>query len=101
MEKEVFRKISYDMIYLVRCAMYGVKPDKNRVEAMDLEALFDVCQTHILTACTAYALESVGVRNKARSPRQRKRQSGRISCWTLSVPGYFPHWSRRGYGICP
>ncbi|MBQ3915722.1 MAG: nucleotidyltransferase family protein [Ruminococcus sp.] len=72
MEKEVFRKISYDMIYLVRCAMYGVKPDKNRVEAMDLEALFDVCQTHILTACTAYALESVGVRNKAFTEAKEK-----------------------------
>ena len=72
MEKDVYRKNADDMIYLVRCALYGVKPGKERLEQIDLDALFKVCQTHILTACAAYALESAGIRDKAFTEAKEK-----------------------------
>ncbi len=51
------------MIYLVMCAVNDKTPDTSKVEKMNLEQLFEVCQGHILTACVAYALESAGIKN--------------------------------------
>ena len=63
MEKHEYIKNAYDMIYLTTCALKGETPDKARVEEMDLSALYEVCQMHILTACVAYALEKAGVQD--------------------------------------
>lgn len=62
MEKSEFRKNAYDMIYLTACAVNGKVPKKERVEKIDKEKLFEVSETHILTAAVAYALESAGVK---------------------------------------
>ena len=61
MDKVTYRKNAGDMLYLTKCAILGKIPSKDRIANMDLQALFEVCQKHILTACTAYALESAGV----------------------------------------
>lgn len=61
MEISEFRKNCEDMIQLTRCALNGVKPDAALVQQLDLPSLFHVCQTHLLTACVAYALNSAGV----------------------------------------
>lgn len=63
MEKREFRKNAADMIYLTACAINGKKPKQERVEALDMMSLFEVCQKHILTACVAYALESAGIKD--------------------------------------
>ena len=63
MEKAEFRKNASDMIYLTACAINGKTPKQERIDNLDLPALFEVCQNHILTACTAYALESAGVKD--------------------------------------
>lgn len=63
MEKSEFRRNAADMIYLTACAVNGRKPKQERIEALDLPKLFEVCQKHILTACVAYALESAGVKD--------------------------------------
>ena len=63
MEKREFRKNAADMIYLTACAINGKKPKQERIDALDLPKLFEVCQKHILTACVAYALESAGVKD--------------------------------------
>lgn len=63
MDKREFRKNAADMIYLTACAINGKKPKQERIEALDLPSLFEVCQKHILTACVAYALESAGVKD--------------------------------------
>lgn len=63
MEKSEYRIQAYDMIYLVKCAINGETPDKAKVDGMNMNALFEVCQQHILTACSAYALESAGVQD--------------------------------------
>ncbi len=61
MEKQAYLKNAYDMVYLTQCAVNGKKPDPDRVSEMDLDGVFEICQKHILTACAAYALDSIGV----------------------------------------
>lgn len=61
LEKNEFRKSAYDMIYLSACAVNGKTPKQERVSCMDLDALFDVCESHDMTAICAYALESAGI----------------------------------------
>ena len=63
MEQNKYRKNAYDMIYLTSCAINGKIPNKSRIDKIDFDALFKVCQSHILTACVAYALESVDIHN--------------------------------------
>lgn len=63
MEKSEFRKNAADMIYLTSCVFNKMKPKQERIDKLDLPKLFEVCQAHIMTACVAYALESVGIRD--------------------------------------
>lgn len=65
MEKQAYLKNAYDMIYLTQCAVNGKKPDPARVSEMDFDGVFEACQKHTLTACTAYALDSIGVSHAA------------------------------------
>ena len=60
------------MIYLVSCALNGKTPKAELIAKMDLEQLFRVCQAHTLTACTAYALESAGIRDQRFSEAKEK-----------------------------
>ena len=50
-----------DMIYVVSCALQNQKPDKERIEAMDLKALYEAARKHSLTAMVYMALENTGV----------------------------------------
>ncbi len=49
------------MINLVKYAICGVEPDLIKNEDLDYKKLFEVCQSHNLTACVAYALELLGI----------------------------------------
>ncbi|MCR4794059.1 MAG: nucleotidyltransferase family protein [Ruminococcus sp.] len=72
MEKSEFRKNAEDMIYLTACAINGITPKQERINTLDMPKLFEVCQNHILTACTAYALESVGIKGNDFSQAKEK-----------------------------
>ncbi len=67
-----YRKQAGDMIALARCAVNGQTPDAALTAQLDLPALFEVCQKHILTACVAYALESAGIRDSAFTEAKEK-----------------------------
>ena len=62
MEKRDYRRNAGAMIYLVSCALQNRVPDAEKLKQIRLDALFEVCQDHVLTACAAYALESAGKR---------------------------------------
>lgn len=62
MDKNEYRKNAYNMIELTVCAINGSVPDKSLLDNIDRAALFEVCETHILTACVSYALESAGLK---------------------------------------
>ena len=72
LNKEMFRENAYRMIALTRCAVNGEVPDSSLTAEEGLDALFAVCQEHILTACTAYALESAGVQDAAFTQAKNK-----------------------------
>jgi len=61
MEQNEYSKNAHDMIYLVSCALNGETPDRSRIDSMDLDKVYEVSQSHVLSACTAYALESAGI----------------------------------------
>ena len=60
-----YRDAIRDVAYLAGCAVNGIIPDHARVSAMNLEALYNAANRHLLTAITAMALESAGVHDKA------------------------------------
>lgn len=53
-----------DLIYLVSCAVNGVKADPERIADMDMDALYKQANTHLLTAAVAHALETAGVKEE-------------------------------------
>ncbi len=57
--------VNADMIYLCSCVVNGVTAEKTRIERMDLSALYQTAQRHMLTAVVAHALAAAGVRNPA------------------------------------
>lgn len=60
------RRAAYmDVAYLASCAVNGRVPDAERVAGMNLAALYKVAERHLLTAITAMALESAGVRDES------------------------------------
>ena len=65
MSEAISRKIVDDLIYLIRCAVNGTEVDRDRAGAMDMAALYAAAEKHLLTAVTAMALESAGIRDEA------------------------------------
>ena len=48
-----------DLIYLVSCAVNKQKPDLDKCGSMDMEAVSDLANHHMVSAAAAYALKSV------------------------------------------
>ena len=65
MAEEKNRKVVDDLTYLLSCAVDGRTVDGRRAETMDLPALYELAETHLLTGVTAMALESAGIRDEA------------------------------------
>ena len=65
MTDQEYRDAIQNVIYLVGCAVNGTTPEAGRVHAMNLEQLYKAASRHLLTAITAMALESAGVRDAA------------------------------------
>ena len=65
-------KTAMDMLYLTICAVNEEVPSLERIEQMQLQELFRMCQKHTLTACVAYALESAGIKNHAFTEAKEK-----------------------------
>lgn len=57
--------VNADLIYLCSCAVNGVTAEKARIDRMNLSALYQAAQRHMLTAIAAHALAAAGVRNPA------------------------------------
>ena len=52
-------KTGYYMLYLSLCALNDVTLDKERVEEMNNDMLFELCRKHSLTSLVYYALAKV------------------------------------------
>ena len=58
------KKTNQDLIYLAACAVNQTPPDTERTKNMDLDALYKNASRHMMTAITAMALESAGIRDE-------------------------------------
>lgn len=58
MEQQALLKNGTDLVYLAACALRGETPDAQRVEAMDLDAVYNLARKHSMGAVSAYAIES-------------------------------------------
>lgn len=65
MNREEYRKIIYELLYLVSCAVEDKTPEKQRIENLDMEKLYKAADDHMLTALAGYALEKCGIRDAA------------------------------------
>ena len=52
------------LIYLLSCPVNGITPDKARVQAMDLEKLYELAKSHSVQGAVCIALERAGIRNE-------------------------------------
>ena len=50
-----------DMIYVISCVLQNQKPDKKRIETMDLKGVYEAARKHSLTAMVYMGLEDAGV----------------------------------------
>ena len=57
-------QIVKDLAYLVSCAVNSRVPEKERIDAMDVDAVLKLASRHSLAAATAMALESAGYKTK-------------------------------------
>lgn len=58
-------KLNIDLIYLLSCAVNGITPDAIRVQAIDMDELYDFCKSYTLRGAVYIALKSAGVTDKA------------------------------------
>ena len=61
MNREEYRSVMEDVIYLCGCMANGDLPDSVRVREMDLSKLYTAAESHQLTCIVGYALEAVGI----------------------------------------
>ncbi len=61
MNPESYRACMEDVIYLARCAVNGETPEAVRVEKMDLPALYQAADRHMMTSIVAMGLEAAGL----------------------------------------
>ncbi len=64
MEKDSYLKAIKDVIYLAYCGAAEHRPSKARVQSMDISAVYEAAQSHMLTAICAMSLETAGVKDE-------------------------------------
>ncbi len=52
---------AYAMLYLCRHALADTTPNRQKLESLDMDALFSICKFHSLTAMVCMALEKAGI----------------------------------------
>ena len=76
MTKEEYRAAIGDVVYLVSCAVNGIKPAAENMTAMNLSHVYAAAQHHLLIAAVGMALQSVGIQDaqitQAMAKAQRK-----------------------------
>ena len=76
MTQEEYRAAMGDVVYLVSCAVNGIKPAAEKIGAMDLSHVYAAAQHHLLIAAIGMALQSVGIQDaqitQAMAKAQRK-----------------------------
>ena len=64
MDRKEYITAIKDVIYLTFCAVNERKPKENRLDKMELTAVYTAAQKHMLTSACAMALESAGIKDE-------------------------------------
>ena len=56
-------KVAKDLIYIISCGLNKTIPEKTKLQAMNLNAVFNLASKHMLSAMVAITLESAGIKN--------------------------------------
>ena len=89
-----------DLIYLVSCAVNGVKPEAARVAGMDLDALYKLANKHMLTAAAAHALEQAGVQD-ARFVKAKEHSALKNAAMDMEMEAVFSELDAAGIWHMP
>jgi len=100
MDHKLFLAAASDLVYLSACAVNGAIPDAGRVSAMDLDAVYDVAERHMLSAVAAMALESAG-RGDARSSAAIRKAMRRTACFEAEKAGVLQKLEEAGIWHMP
>lgn len=89
-----------DLIYLISCAVNGVKPDPVRVTDMDLDALYKLASRHMLAATVAPALKAAGVKD-ARFAKALEHSALKNSTMDMEMDAVFAELDAAGIWHMP
>jgi len=67
MSETLYADAVKDVIYLVSCAVNEIIPDRNRVDLMNIDLVYQIAKKQLLTAIISYALESSGYKSEVTS----------------------------------
>jgi len=93
-------KTAKDLIYLLSCAVNGITPDTARVQAMDLEQLFQLAKAHTLRAAVYIALKRAEVQDKQFDQAYNKAVRKNVML-DVERTAIFEEFERRGIWYMP
>lgn len=64
MPNNSIERTAKELIYILSCGIDQTEPDKERVDQMDLDVVFELASKHMLKSAVAVSLESAGVKNE-------------------------------------
>lgn len=64
MNKEEYRKMIDEVLYLSGCVVNDEEPEKARIDKLDMSNLYKAADKHMLTAIVGYALKKAGIYDK-------------------------------------
>ena len=70
-----YRKSIDDVIYLCSCAVNGTAPEKERIDALNLDILYEASQKHMLASMVGTVLKGAGVSSKVDLNEEGEKES--------------------------
>lgn len=72
------KQIYYDLIYLITCSVNNIIPDRERIEKINLDELYELSKYHSVGATINKALEDAGIKDKRFIERYEKTTRNNI-----------------------
>ncbi|SCW44135.1 Uncharacterised nucleotidyltransferase [Ruminococcaceae bacterium YRB3002] len=89
-----------DLIYLLSCAVNGMKPDTERVADMDLDAVFALASRNMLAATIAPALKEAGIQDN-RFAKALEHSALKSSTMDMEMDALFAELDKAGIWYMP
>lgn len=100
MDKREYIRAIKDVIYLAYCGVNGKIPSSARVQKMDISAVYEASQKHLLTAICAMSLESAGIKDD-RFTQASAKAIRRIIQMDIDRAQLFEHFEKENIWYMP